>query len=100
MMSYTYTRACTDCYGDHERQALDEMIHGKAERDISQKTFMRHCGESAREVFSQLGYARHPRQGLTAAGDWHISYHRSKWDGRRCYFFKWSAIEHIFEAQP
>lgn len=95
MKQYTFALACTDCYEPERLEKLNLMIEDAT--DITRETFMAHCGESARQVFQErLGYAAHPRQGLTAAKDWHISYHRSKWGKERCYFFKWSAIEHIF----
>jgi hypothetical protein len=30
------------------------------------------------------------------AGDWHVSYHRSKYKGKTVYYFRHSAIEYIF----
>jgi hypothetical protein len=90
---YRFSHTCVDT-PESDVPELSRMI-GEAV-DISRGTFMQHCGESAREVFRQLGYAGHPKQGLTAAADFHISYHRDTWYGKRCYFFRWSAIEHIF----
>lgn len=92
-MSYMFLMNCVSCPED-EVPELHRMINEAL--DISRETFMKHCGESAREIFKDLGYASHPSQGLTAAGDQYISYHRDKWYGKRCYFFKWSAIEYIF----
>ena len=93
---YEYYRNCVET-PDEDLQRLNDMIDGAI--DIERRTFMRHCGESAKEVFRHLGYADHPSQGLTSAADYHISYHRSKWGGERCYFFKWSAIEFYFLVQ-
>jgi hypothetical protein len=92
-MSYIFLTDCVGC-PRADVPELSRMIQSAT--DVSRDTFMQHCGKAANEVFKQLGYAKHPSQGLTAAGDWHISYHRDKWYGKRCYFFKWSAIEHIF----
>lgn len=95
-MPYEFYAACTDCYEPSKHALLNAMLHDETVVDVSRQTFMKHCRDSAREVFMNLGYASHPKRGLTAAGDYHISYHRSKWNGKRCYFFCWSAIEHIF----
>lgn len=73
---------------------LNRMI--EEAKDVTRAKFMKHCGESARDIFRQLGYADHPKQGLTSAGDWAINYYKSTWYGKPCYFFTWSCIEHIF----
>lgn len=31
--------------------------------------------------------------------DWHVSYHRSMYGGRPCFYFVWSAYEYIFVPQ-
>jgi hypothetical protein len=56
---------------------------------------------SLAQVETALGYA-HPRRRngeLTMARDWHVSYHRSRWHGKPCVYFVWSAIEHIFTEE-
>lgn len=45
-------------------------------------------------VFRSLGYD----EDFTIDGDWHVSYHRSTYDGRPCRYFVWSAFEYIFVA--
>lgn len=85
---------CT-CVSSGDGAAIHAMID-KA-RDISRKTFLRYVDrENMREVEAALGYAGHPKQGLTMAGDFHPSYHRSAFRGEPCIYFVWSAIEHIF----
>lgn len=67
--------------------------------DITRRTFLRHVDRNDLErVEGGLGYEKDPRKGLTMAADYHVSYHRSKFQGRRCYYFQWSAIEHIFQT--
>lgn len=34
--------------------------------------------------------------GLTMAGDYHVTYYKSRFKGRRCVGFDWSRIDHIF----
>lgn len=80
----------------HADGGLIDMIDSAIE--ITRRTFLKHVDrESLREVEASLGCAAHPSQGLTMAGDFHVSYHRSKLHGKRVYFFKHSAIEHVFK---
>lgn len=60
---------------------------------ITRATLLRHVDRTALAALERrLGYAAHPRQGLTMAGDWHVGYHRH----RGIYWFSWSRIEHVF----
>lgn len=86
-----------DCVGWPEDKVNDltEMIDSAI--DISGKTFLKHVNrDDLKALEVALGYSTHPKQGLTMAGDCHVSYHRSKVFGKRCYFFKHSAIEYVF----
>jgi len=75
--------------------ALHEMINGA--KDITRRTFLQHVDRDDMETLeAELGYASHPSRGLTMAADWHVSYHRSHWNGRTCYYFRWSGIEYYF----
>lgn len=96
MLSYAYVTCCVNVPMS-EVDDLNEMIWN--ERDITRATFMRKCGRAARDIFRQLGYEDHPAHGLTSARDFHIRYYSSKFRGKRCYFFRWSAIEYIFQEQ-
>jgi hypothetical protein len=78
---------------------IQRMVDGA--RDISRTTFLKHVNrENLREIEAMLCYSEHPSQGLTMAGDWHVSYHRGKFCGMPVYYFVWSAIEHIFMRIP
>jgi hypothetical protein len=95
-------RFYSDCVGwpRHDVDTgLVPMIEGA--RTITRRTFCRHVhpGDLA-DLEAQLSYATHPRQGLTMAGDWAVSYHRSKLHGRRVYYFRHSAIEFVFVPPP
>lgn len=64
---------------------------------ISRRTFLKHvCREELREIERSLGYSDHWKQGLTMPADWAVSYHRSKYLGKRVYYFDWSCIEYVF----
>lgn len=87
-------RFITDCIGSNgpDIEAMTE-----AAITITRRTFLKHIDRNDLEcIEGGLGYEKDPRKGLTMAADWHVSYHRSKYQGRRCYYFCWSAIEHIF----
>lgn len=89
-----YICSCVN-FPPHEVDALHDMIDGA--REISRRTFVRRVNTADRRLLEQeLGYARHPKQGLTMAADWSVSYHKSFLRGKRIYFLTWSAIEHIF----
>jgi hypothetical protein len=66
-------------------------------KQISRKTFLAQVDRgSLRGVEHRLGYAKHYRQGLTAAGDYHLAYYRSVYRGRPCVYLVNSHIEYIF----
>jgi hypothetical protein len=94
---YVYYRCCVSWPPNdvHCEGGLCDMINDAIQ--VSRKTFLKHVQDkSLRETEEQLGYADHPKRGLTMAGDYHVSYHRSKLHGERVYFFKHSAIEYVF----
>lgn len=63
-------------------------------QDITYRTFAKHC--DWQPIARELGYAVGPSPELHMKDDWHIGYYRSKYRGKPCYFFKWSAIEYVF----
>jgi hypothetical protein len=66
-------------------------------RDISRRTFLVHVNrDDLAKLADEMGYARHPKQGLTLAADWAVSYHKSRYRGLPCVYLRWSAIEYIF----
>jgi len=74
---------------------LMDMVDDSIE--ISRRTFRQHVDLEALEGLERgLGYEAHPARGLTMAGDWSVSYHRSKLHGQRVYYFRQSAIEYVF----
>lgn len=74
---------------------LCDMIDGS--RNITRRAFLHHVDrQDMRELEEGLSYSRHPKQGLTMAKDWHVSYSKSKLHGQTVYFFTHSGIEHVF----
>ena len=93
-MAYHFHRNCVNT-PRADVPALGQMIDDAI--DITRQTFLQHVDrEELAEIEQNMGYAAHPLQGLTMAADWHVSYHRSKWKGKRCYYFRHSAIEYYF----
>lgn len=65
--------------------------------EISRKTFLKHTDrDDLKALESSLGYSEHHKHGLTMAGDWAVSYHRSKLHKKTVYYFRHSAIEYVF----
>ncbi len=96
-MGMTYQTSCVGFPQTkvHTDGGLMDMIGSAV--SVTRATFLRHVDrENLREIEAGLGYEAHPSRGLTMAGDWHVSYHRSKLFGKRVYYFRQSAIEHIF----
>ena len=74
--------------GEDIQQMIDRAIQ------ITRRTFLQHVQMD--DIAQQLGYSRHHKQGLTMSKDYHVSYHQGRFVGAPAYYFRWSAIEHIF----
>lgn len=97
MSKLTYHNNCVGWpkHDVHAEGGLCEMIDRAI--DITRNTFLKHVNrEGLQNLEESLGYDKHPKQGLTMAGDFHVSYHRSKLHGETVYFLKHSAIEYVF----
>lgn len=78
----------------HAEGGLCSMVDDA--RDITRRTFQLHVdSEQLREIETALGYDKN----LRMHKDWHVSYHRSRLHGKQVYFFKHSAIEHVFTKE-
>lgn len=87
---------CIDAQGAAHVDRLNTMT--EAGREISSNTFFRHV--RLQDASEQLGYDYGPGQrGLHLKKDRCVRFFRSKWQGRRCYYMVWSAIEHVFLQQ-
>lgn len=96
---YTYWQSCVDFRTPLGITCLSKMIDDGFE--ITRKAFLKHVNnESLRMVEEGLGYSKHPSQGLTMAGDYHVTYYQGLFNGQRVYYFVQSAIEYIFTKEP
>lgn len=76
MEEYRFYSSCIN-WPNNKLKDLNSMIADK--KPITRKTFLSHVDrEQLDNLAKEMGYAKHPRQGLTMAGDWHISYYCSK----------------------
>lgn len=88
-------RFLTNCVNSDDGEAIEEMVDNST--DITRRTLTRHIAWSdLLEIEKDLGYEDHPKRGLTMAGDWHVKYAKSTYQGQPCVYFTWSAIEYIF----
>jgi len=88
MRNFTYETCCVNSDGPSITAMVD------AAREIKLGTFRRHCESSRLE--SELGYCR---GGLSLARDWHVTFYKSRFRGRPCYYLRHSAIEYVFTEQ-
>jgi hypothetical protein len=91
--THRYLANCTQFpqRGD-EFDWLEGMLD--TEIDISLKTLRKYCIQL--EYWAELmGYGRTPEE-LKLADDYHVTYHRGKFNGERAYYVKHSGIEHIW----
>jgi len=94
-MTLRYVTCCVDC-GMAAVPALNEMIERAT--DVSYRTLMRRVGRdvlASVPQFQNYDWRLRPHD-LTMSRDFAVSYHRSWWQGERCYYVRWSAIEFIF----
>lgn len=86
-----WDRGDVDCKG-----GLSDLVDDSV--PITRRTFLKYVDKAElRELESSMGYFRNPKQGLTMAADWSVSYFRSKHHGETVYGFCWSAIEYVFK---
>lgn len=90
-MTKNYYGSCVN-WPEKNIDNLQDIVDNSIQ--ITRRTFLKHVNrDQLREMESDLGYSRHPAQGLTMATDWHVTYHRYK----KIYYFCHSAIEYIFK---
>jgi hypothetical protein len=88
-----YFKSCVDCETPAEVDNLTTMIEDAT--DVTIATIRKHCAGFT-DWAAGIGYETNRRRGLVIEDDYHVSYHRSKYNGERCYYVRWSAIEFIW----
>lgn len=89
---YRYACSCVDSTARLIEPMVDQA------REVSYATVQRQCSGLV-QWSEQHGYARLPANGLTLKNDWHVSYHKSRFRNRPCYYVCWSAIEFIWTLE-
>ena len=84
MAEYTYLTCCVNSDG----RSITDMVDNA--REITRETFFRHV--SRKETSDLLGYDKD----FPISRDWHMSFHKSIYRGKPCYYVVHSAIEYIF----
>jgi hypothetical protein len=94
MKRFSYETCCINADGNDIGSMVDKS------KDISYRTFFKYV--SREEVLGIFPfYENDSRNGLTLKNDFAISYYKSHYQGRSCYFLTHSAIEYIFtETSP
>ncbi len=77
--------------------STSELITPMVERarDITFRTFARRCNWVP--VARSLGYLVGRGNALRLSNDWHVSFHKSVFNGKPCYYLRWSGIEYVFQ---
>lgn len=88
MKTYTFETTCIEARGK------DILAMRDSATKVTYRTMLKHCVDML-HVAQRLGYIVRG-QDLKLKDDWCVSYHRSKYRGKPCYYFVWSGIEHIF----
>jgi len=83
-------RFITDCISS-DGESINNMRWHDKQVEVSYRTMRKHC-PGLLERAAELGYDRY----FPLSRDWHVSYHRSFFQGRPCYYFVWSQIEQVF----
>lgn len=87
----TYQFSCVDVSGRKVNDLID-MIDNN--REITAPTFKKNAGiENYRMVEGMLGY---PCGDLRLNNDYAVTFHKSKFQGRKAYYVRHSAIEYVF----
>jgi hypothetical protein len=90
-MNFAYLTNCTQC--DDTVDALDKMINTAEE--VPYAEMLAHC-DGLLEWSESVGYDPYCDEGLALEDDNHVTYYKSTYLDRPCYFLQWSTIEFIW----
>lgn len=88
---YRFETDCIHADGD----SINEM-RGPRAVEVSYDTMLRHCDLLSWAI--EHGYEARSNQGsgITLQHDPYVSYHRSTFEGRPCFYLVWSGIEFVW----
>jgi len=90
---YEYVGCCVDLKG----RDITEMCDCATE--VSYQTVRKRLGEALMNFAASMGYETRPggsRRGMFLSNDYHVSYYKSRYKGKPCYYIDHSCIEHVF----
>lgn len=88
MRECIYETCCVNANGDDILEMVDKATQ------ITYRTFCSHIKpEALKELIESLGYKR---LGLSLKKDWAVSFYKSKYKNKPCYYLVHSMIEYIF----
>ncbi len=88
-VQYQFETTCIDSKAQWIWDMVDDAV------DITYET-MRKRVVGLDEWAKYMGYELHASRGLTLKDDAYVTYHRSRYRGKRCYYLIHSAIEYIW----
>ena len=83
----------TTCCVNSTNELITDMTDSEVE--ITYRTFRKYA-EGLDEWAKDMHYDARKDVGLTLRNDWHVSYHKSVYDGKPCVYLVHSHIEHIW----
>jgi hypothetical protein len=86
---YYYKISCVSANGDDINDMVDEAT------DVSYGLLKKHC-TGLRGWELSAGYRPDGSKGLTLRNDWAVSFHKSTYRGKPCYYIDHSSIEYVW----
>lgn len=84
----------TNCIGSNGG-SIRKMV--ESSKKITFSTFVKNCdSEDIKTLAAYLGYACGKEKGLHLKDDCMVTYYKSEYNGKTCYYMSQSAIEYIF----
>lgn len=91
---YRYETCCVNSTAQHIHAMVDRA------REVTLNTLLRHVPTAIiAAVFPSYAWGPGKPGELRLKDDWHVSYYRSIYRNRPCYYIRHSAIEYIFTAR-
>ena len=80
-----------DCVNS-DCESITDMVDRA--RDITYETFCKHC--DINPIAQKMGYASGSERGLHLKDDRLVTFHKSRFQGKPCYYMQHSRIEYVF----
>ena len=86
----------TNCINCRDGDAINEMVN--VSKEVTLKTLLKNCF-GIKEWAKEKGYdSLCGKNGLSLKHDRGVSFRKSKFGGKQCYYICWSCIEYIWTA--